>query len=33
MEPYFDKYWGHFVAGTVLGVIMLVIWLIAEGLK
>ena len=33
MEPYFNKYYRHFVAGVVLGLIMLIIWLVVEGVK
>ena len=31
MEPFFDKYWRHFVAGLVVGVVLLIIFMIAAG--
>ncbi|MBZ9578172.1 DUF624 domain-containing protein [Patescibacteria group bacterium] len=33
MDSYFNKYWRHFVAGMILGLIFLIIWIITEVFK
>ena len=30
MQSYFNKYWHYFVAGVVLGVVLLLVWVIGE---